>query len=231
LGTQAEVAKSFDVSRATVAKWQRELGANIEYHPEIPRAKAIKEHLRKRIDRVRIAQWICDEGWISAIYDLKTNDTFLIVGGQMTDIAVLKVIAGILHESVTRGTGTPHYGWLPLSAVKVRSAEAYALLKAIRKELIGLKRLEAEAALKFFPASGFLKGRHPTDEFMEPIWRTYAKGVLSEWNKRSEVPVTAVEEEAILQSWMERRIKKGRWSKTPLAKRKPNLDALNGRRY
>lgn len=231
MGTQVEVAKNFDVSRATIAKWQRALGANIEYHPEIPRARAVERYLRKRADRVRIAQWICDEGWISTIYDFKTNDTFLTVGGQMTDTAVLKVIAEILHESVTKVTKTPHYGWLPVSAVKVRSAEAYALLRTIQKELFGLKRLEAEAALGFFPASGFLKGRHPTDEFMIPIWRTYAKGVLSEWNKKRDAPVTGAEEDAMLQSWMKKRIKKGKWSKTPTVKRKPNLGGSDGRQH
>lgn len=194
-------------------KWQRELGISIEYHREIPRAEVVKRYLRRRPDRVRIAQWLCDEGWISTIYDSKTDATYLIVGGDMTDVDVLNAIAGILHENVTRDR-MARYGWLPVSAVRVRTAEAYALLQALREELVGLKKMEAEAALRFFPPSGVLRGRHSTDEFMFPVWLTFAKRVIAEWDKKGSFPLTREERAGILDSWLGMRLRKGRWNRT-----------------
>lgn len=185
----------------------------------------MKNHLRKRTDCVRIAQWICDEGWISTTYYARLDETFLVVGGNVTDAGVLRLIARILHEKVTRETGTPHPGWLPMSAVKVRSAEARTLLQTVLPELTGLKKTEAKAALEFFPPSGRLKGRHPTQEFMIPVWVAFARGVISHRNRTNPIPVTLAEEEALLQSWVEMRLNKGIWNRRHEARQKPNLDA------
>lgn len=141
----------------------------------------------------------------------------------MTDVAVLRAIAEILHKRVTRDTGKPHPGWLPLSAVKVRSAEAYALLQAIRKELIGLKKMEAEAALEFFPSTGFMKGRHPTAEFLTSAWVRYGSTVIAEWNRTSPNPVSAAQESLLLKIWLRNRMRKGKWNRNAVVKRKPNL--------
>ncbi len=208
-----EVAKFFDVSKPTVLKWQRELAVNVEYHPEIPRAKAIKCYLRKQSDRTRVAQWICDEGRISTIHDSELDETFLIVGGNMTDVEVLKRIAEILHEKATRDTGSPHPRWLPVSAVKVRSAEAYALLQAIHEELVGLKKMEAEAALGFFPQTGFLRGTHPTAEFMTSVWKAHGRNVIAEWNRRNPAPVSPAQEGLLLKTWLSNRLRKGKWNR------------------
>jgi DNA-binding XRE family transcriptional regulator len=211
LGTQAEVAKFFDVSRATVWKWQKGLGLLIDYHPEVPRAKIVRGYLTKAVDRVRIAQWLCDEGAISTSYDLINDNTYLTVSGCMTDVHVLDKLGEIIHERVNNQTKIPRFGWMPLSFVKVHSAEAYALLLAIKNELVGLKRMEAEAALSFFPASGYLKGRHSTDEFMMNTWRNYAESVVSHWSIRKQAPITTAEKEKLVESWIANRVRRARY--------------------
>ncbi|HEV2137317.1 MAG TPA: hypothetical protein VGR53_00575 [Nitrososphaerales archaeon] len=128
----------------------------------------------------------------------------------MTDGYVLERIGGIVHEKVNNQTKTPTFGWMPLSYVKILSAEAYALLVSIRKELLGLKRMEAEAVLKFFPPSGYLKGRHTTDEFMMRAWKRYANGVVSKWSRRKRIPFSQAEREKLVESWIETRVRRAR---------------------
>lgn len=129
----------------------------------------------------------------------------------MTDVHVLDKLGEIIHERVNNQTETPRFGWMPLSFVKVHSAEAYALLSAIKDELVGLKRMEAEAALSFFPPSGYLKGRHSTDEFMMRAWRKYAESVISHWSIRKKAPLTSVEKEQLVESWIANRVRRARY--------------------
>ncbi|HEV2227059.1 MAG TPA: hypothetical protein VGR56_09695 [Nitrososphaerales archaeon] len=154
---------------------------------------------------------MCDEGAISTSYDLKNDNTYLTVGGGMTDVHVLGKLGEIIHERVKNQTKTPRFGWMPLSYIRIHSAEAYALLLTIKNELVGLKRMEAEAALRFFPASGYLKGRHSTDEFMLKAWRKYADSVISRWSLRKPAPLTTVEKKRLVESWMEKRIRRARY--------------------
>jgi hypothetical protein len=100
---------------------------------------------------------------------------------------------------------------MPPSYVKILSAEAYALLVSVRNELLGLKRMEAESALKFFPPSGYLKGRHSTDEFMIGAWRVYAEGVVSKWSRRKRIPPSQAEQEKLVESWIVTRVKRARY--------------------
>jgi hypothetical protein len=211
LGTQKEVARRYDVSRATVWKWQQQLGLNVQYHPEIPRAQLMTSYLSNQVDRVRLAQWICDEGTVSASYDLKNDNTYLVVGGSMTDSFVLEEIGRVTHERVSNETRTPTFGWMPMRYVRLYSAEAYALLVCIHDELLGLKRYEAEAALKFFPPCGYLHGRHSTDEFLKEAWRLYAEGVVRQWNGSRQKPISQAEMTRMVETWIELRVKRARY--------------------
>jgi len=210
LGTQKEVAMFFNVSKATVLKWEIQLGMNVESHREIPRAKVVVGLLSDAQDRVRIAQWICDEGTISTSYDLKGDNTYLAVGGSMVDGYVLEEIGKIVNGRVNNLTKSPRLGWMPMRYVRLHSAEAYALLAGIRNEL-GLKRFESEAALYFFPPCGYVHGRHSTDEFMLEAWHKYAEGVVSSWNRMSKVPLLPEEVNKIIGSWIESRVKRARY--------------------
>ena len=210
LGTQKEVARFYAVSRATVLKWERKLSMNVESHREIPRAKAVVRLLSDVKDRVRIAQWLCDEGTISTSYDLGDN-TYLAVGGSMVDGYVLEEIGRIVNERVNNLTKSPRLGWMPMRYVRLHSAEAYSLLSCIRSELLGLKQFEAEAALRYFPPCGYVHGRHSTDEFMLAAWRKYAQGVVSGWNVMKKVPLAVGEVNKMIESWIDSRVRRSRY--------------------
>ncbi len=210
LGTQREVALSFDVSRATILKWQRLNQLSIQYHPEMPKRKRMKRLLTRRTHRVRVAQWLADEGTITTIYDKKNNSTYLSVAGQMTDLFALEEISKIMGTRVNNGTTVPVDGWMPMSYVRVNGAEAYVLLETIRSQLIGLKGMQAEEALKYFPKSGLMKGRHSTDEFMMPAWNRYAIGVLLRWNQRRPAPLSTETLQQLAASWIAARVKRAR---------------------
>lgn len=144
----------------------------------------------------------------------------------MTDTYVLREIARLIHERVNNQTKKPRSGWMPLAYVRVHSAEAYAMLGAIRKDLLGLKRLEAESALNYFPQSGYVKGRHSTDEFMRGAWREYSKRVISDWNERSGNRVTEDEEQELVRAWIATRSRKSTYYRMNSVKRKPNQGGL-----
>ena len=211
LGTQKEVALNYDVSRATIFKWQRELGLRVEYHPYIPRAKLVRGYLSKLEDRTRVAQWLCDEGVISTTYDSKNNNTYLVVGGAMVDDHVLEEIGRILHERVNNQTKDPKPGCLPLKYVRIHSAEAYSLLDCIVNELLGLKRFEAESVIGYFPPSGIVKGRHSTDEFMFDAWVQYAEEIVSRWAKSNRTAVSDVVAKSVVRSWLSSRVARARY--------------------
>jgi hypothetical protein len=221
LGTQRRVAECYDVSRATVLKWQRLLGLEIEYHSDIPRAQSIKVRLSKRIDRVRVAQWLCDEGSISTSYDSTNDNTYLAVSGQMVDCEVMEEIGRITNQNVNNGTVVPRLGWMPMGYVRLLSAEAYALLESIHSELLGLKRLEAEAALRFFPSCGLLHRRVTTDEFLKDAWRQFAELVVSHWNKKRQEPVSAELVKQMIDSWILSRTRRARYFRDGRGDAKP----------
>jgi hypothetical protein len=68
----------------------------------------------------------------------------------MNDNAVLARIAGILHMTII-SSKLPGPRTLPMRAVRIQCAKAYALLEVLQDYLVGLKKREAEAALGFFP--------------------------------------------------------------------------------
>src|ERR1700687_4983164 len=88
LGTQIAVADYFDVSRPTLLKWAELHEVAVQSRPEIPRAKRMSTYLSRLQDRVRVAQWIADEGSVSSRYDSINDSTVLSVTGQMTDVCV-----------------------------------------------------------------------------------------------------------------------------------------------
>jgi hypothetical protein len=210
LGTQTAVADFFNVTRPTILKWATRYSISVESRPEILRAKRLTSLLSDPRDRVRVAQWLVDEGSISTSYDAKNDNTFLTVSGAMVDIDTLNVVGRILGSNVNCERYPSHLGWLPMSCTKLRSAEAYALLKSLRGELLGLKAMEAVAALAYFPASGYLPGRHTTDEFLLPVWKLYSSRVVTEWNKKRRLQLTEDQLERMAKAWVSSRVKRAR---------------------
>ncbi len=210
LGTQIAVADFFDVSRPTVLEWAKEYNLSTVSRPEIPRARRMSENMSKLEDRVRVAQWIIDEGSVSSYYNAINDNTVLCVSGEMADLHSLKLIGRILCARVNNARTDMRDGWMPLSYIRVSSAAAYSLLRSIRTELVGLKREEAEAALLFFPTRGRVKGRHTTTEFLIPAWITYARENVLEWNKNRLKPVSEQEATRLINSWILARVKRAK---------------------
>jgi hypothetical protein len=208
-GTQAAVASAFGVSRGTVKRWAQEYGLQLESHPEAGLASFMKRRLTSDIDKRTISQWLMDEGSVSVTYFAKGDYTILLVCGSMNDYAVLSSISRILDVPIT-SSKAPGQSTLPMGSLRVQSARAYVLLEIILPHLVGLKAKEAEAALKFFPPTGLLRGRHTTEEFLLNVWKEFAIDSFHEWNMRRRVKIREGEIIARVHKWVEGRVKRAR---------------------
>jgi hypothetical protein len=186
LGTRAAVAHAFGVSRDVVKRWVTGYQMTTVSRPEAALAANMKRRLSNEGDRRVVAQWIMDEGSISVAYFSRGDYTILIVCGSMNDYSVLALLSKILEVSIT-SSKSPSPTTLPMGAIRVQSARAYALLGELPPDLHGLKGQEARAALEFFPPSGLLRGRHTTDEFLLPAWKGFSMKTMFEWNSRRRV--------------------------------------------
>lgn len=182
---------------------------NVTSRPELRYANSSRERLARAEDQELIAQWLMDEGSVSVAYYRRTDRTILLVCGSMNDYDVLSRISVVLGAPIT-SSRSPSLTILPMGAVRVQGARAFALLEVLIPRLVGLKAMEAAAALKFFPPSGLVKGRHTTDEFLATVWRQYARKCLFEWNSRRQVKVGDDELEKWARSWVEGRIRRAR---------------------
>jgi len=209
LGTLTAVARAFDVSRAVVERWVSELGMEVTSRPEVGLASYLKQRLVNDGDKRTIAQWLMDEGSVSVAYFRRGDYTMLIVCGSMNDYQVLSELSRILETTIT-SSKAPGPSTLPMGALRVQSARAYALLSILETHLVGLKAMEAKEALQFFPPSGILRGRHTTDEFLVKTWRAYAKGCYFEWNKRRRIKSSSDDMERLAAAWVEGRIRRAR---------------------
>ncbi len=215
LGTQTAVAERFGVTRATILTWALKCGFKVASHPEIGRARVIERLLADPIDRARLAQWLIDEGTVSVSYDTVQDTTRLVVAGGMTDVEAMSRIAGILNAPVTNAAVKFDGPILPVFSIVLRSAEAYAVLRVLQPELVGLKADEAKAALAYFPPSGYMRGRHTTDEFLIAIWRDFATRVVHRWNAKKKMPLDGDSLAKIVERWMEGRINRARRNLIP----------------
>jgi len=78
------------------------------------------------------------------------------------------------------------------------------------KELTGLKRLEAEAALNFFPPSGIVKGKVTTDVYMGTVWRHFARESVEVWNRKRRSKLSTLQLDDIVEAWIQNRTARAR---------------------
>jgi len=220
LGTRAAVATAFGVSRDVVGRWLRDYDIKVASHPEAGLASFVRQRLSLKYDRVKVAQWLMDEGSVSVAYFRRGDYTILLVCGSMNDYSVLDSISEILDTPIS-SSKTPGMTTLPMGAIRVQSARAYALLEVIGPHLVGLKALEAKAAIQFFPASGILRGRHTTDEFLLSAWKEFSLESLNQWNARRRAKTSQQEVLARAERWVEGRVRRARRFVDAQAKQRP----------
>lgn len=209
LGTHNAVAAAFGVTRHVVTRWISLYGLNVTSRPEIRHANFVRKCLEDRSDRIRVAQWIVDEGTVGLTYFARTDYTSLLVCGSMNDCDAIRAISSILQTpSVCSKSG--HLTTLPLQGVRMLSSKAYVLLEILLPEMQGLKAMEARAALSFFPRTGIITGRHTTDEFMVPVWEEFARSSLKSWNAKRRQKLANDELEIRVRAWVEGRIRRAR---------------------
>ncbi len=150
-----------------------------------------------------------DEGSISLAYHTKLRTRCLIVIGSMNDDSVLSAVARILGATIT-SSKPPRPGVLPMEAVRIQSAKAYALLEVVQNYLVGLKRMEADFVLGGFPRSGVFKGKHTTDEFFATIWEEFSNNTLKIWNSKRRKPLNNHTLKEMASIWLKRRISRAR---------------------
>jgi hypothetical protein len=209
LGTYSSVASAFGVTRRVVSRWISFYGLNLVSMPGLKLAMEMRTRLARAGDREIVGQWLMDEGCVTVGYFVRTDSTILIVCGSMNDFAVLSRISSILVVPIV-SSKNPGGTTLPMGSVRVQGARAYALLQILKPHLRGLKLLEAEAALRFFPASGTIPGRHTTDEIFATEWDGYARSTLREWNLRRRFPENPEKIEEWAVTWVEGRIRRAR---------------------
>lgn len=209
LGTHKAVAAAFGVSRHVVTRWISLYGLDVISRPDIRHSNFVRKCLEDPKDRIRVAQWITDEGSVGLTYSNQADYSSLLVAGSMNDYDALSVISSILETPCTcsrSGQTTT----LPLLGLRMVSAKAYALLEVLLSEMKGLKNMEARAALSFFPRTGTLPGRHTTDEFLLPVWKEFAISSLRSWNARRRKKLSDEEMTWKARAWVEGRIKRAR---------------------
>lgn len=177
--------------------------------PEVRYAESMRQRLSNIEDQNRVAQWLMDEGSVSLAYLLRTDRTILLVCGSMNDYDVLTKISTVLGAPMT-SSKVATTTTLPMGAVRVQAARAYTLLEILLPRLVGLKAMEAAAALNFFPPSGLIGGRHTMDEFLTPVWWKFAQRCMAEWNSRRRVKASDAELENWTRAWVEGRIRRAR---------------------
>lgn len=209
LGTNVAVARAFGVTRRVVKRWTEDCGLGVVSRPEVRYANSVRARLSIGEDQEKVAQWLMDEGSVSVAYFGPTDSTILLVCGGMNDFDVLSQIGRVLGVPIT-SSRLPSLTTLPMGAVRVQGPRAYALLQALVPRLLGLKELEAREAMRFFPPSGKVKGRHTTDEFLSNVWLEHARKSLFEWNSRRRVKLGSEELEARAKAWVEGRIRRAR---------------------
>ena len=209
LGTHVAVASHFGVSRPTVRKWLRMYALSPISRPTLARVRAMQSRLANGEDRVRVAQWIIDEGSITVSYISQQDCTYIGVRGSMIDNDVMQTVGSILGARVVSSNHLSPRS-LPHHSLRLYGACALALLECIRSDLRGLKRAEADAAIEFFRPKGFVPGRHPTYQFLLDTWTSFADMTLEAWNARKLVPLEADQISIIKEAWMKMRISKSR---------------------
>jgi hypothetical protein len=209
LGTRASVATFFGVSRWTIDRWNKKLNLHPELRPEIPINQLLSSLLSDPTSRVRVAQWIVDEASISVAYNLRFGTSSPMVVGAMNDTAAMQVIAKQLGVTVISGA-VPQKGRLPTHIVKVQGARAYSLLGVLSTELTGLKALEAEAALAFFPPTGIVKGKLTTDVYMGAVWRRFARESAEVWNANRKRKLSQLQIDEMVEAWVLNRTARAR---------------------
>jgi len=209
LGTYSQVALAFGVDRRVVTRWMKENFVSIPSRPEVKIANNVRDSLSTNVKQMAMAQWLMDEGSVSVCYFGRTDQTILLACGSMNDHAVLSRIASLLNVAVS-SSKNPSGRTLPMGAVRVQGARAYALLQLILPFLEGLKAMEARAALGFFPPAGKVGGRHTTDEFLLPIWEAFAIESLRSWNSHRIVKESSSYLEDMARTWVEGRVRRAR---------------------
>ncbi len=127
----------------------------------------------------------------------------------MNDYAVLSRVSAAVRAGIV-SSKLPEPTILPMGAIRVQSAKVYALLQVLENHLIGLKATETTEALRFFPLSGVVRGRHTTDEFLEPVWKQFALETLYQWNSRRRVKSPSWALEELARTWVEGRVRRAR---------------------
>ena len=209
LGTQNAVAAAFGVTRHVVTRWISCFKLDVKSRPEVRHSNFVKEVLASQSDRIRVAQWVMDEGSVGVTHSSRNDLTSLLVGGGMNDFDAIRAISAILRTPYC-STRTSHSIALPMLGFQIRSAKAYALLETILPHMYGLKAMEARAALSFFPRTGTLKGRYTTDEFLLPVWEEFAITSLRAWSARRRKPLSSEEIQRRAKAWVEGRIRRAR---------------------
>ena len=209
LGTHNAVAAAFGVTRHVVTRWISLYGINVVSKPEVRHANFVKKCLEKEIDRIRVAQWVTDEGSVGVTFMSRMDYTAMLVCGGMNDNDAILAISSIL-QTPFNCSRSGKSGTLPMLGVRMVSAKAYALLTILLPYMSGLRALEGKAALAFFPPSGTLRGRHTTDEFLIPVWREFADASLKSWNAKRRQSLPDNELKAMARDWVNGRIRRAR---------------------
>jgi len=209
LGTRTSVATFFGVHRSTISRWTEELDIHPELRPEIPISQLLSSELSDSSNRVKVAQWVADEASISVAYHSRYGTTALLVAGAMNDINAMKSIATGLGVEIVSGS-VPQQGRLPMHVIRLQGARAYCLLGLVSNELTGLKALEANAALSYFPPSGIVDGKVTTDAYMVPEWRRFARETTEAWNRKRRNKLSSAEIDGIVESWILNRTARAR---------------------
>jgi hypothetical protein len=123
LGTVTAVARFFGVSRRTIDRWTRRLNLQPELRPEVPISRQMRDLLSEPVARIKVAQWIADEGSISVAYDCRSDSTSLLVAGAMNDNAAVEAIAQVVAVRVAPGP-VPISGRLPMHPHQGSRAES-----------------------------------------------------------------------------------------------------------
>jgi hypothetical protein len=209
LGTNNAVAAAFGVTRHVVARWVSLYGMNVTSRPEVRHSNFVRRCLAEQGDKIRVGQWIMDEGSVGVTYFKRTNYTSLLVCGSMNDFEALDLISRIL-QTPCNCSRSGRINTLPLLGVRMYSSKAYALLETVLPHMAGLKAMEARAALAFLPPTGMVSGKHTTDEFLTPVWREFALLSLKSWSARRRQKIEDDELEILAKEWVEGRIKRAR---------------------